>query len=72
VCYTRNTYADHAVDHASFCAPLYHLVMLSTHINYMCDMTVPHLQLMAPFTPFLTEHMYQNLVRVLPTDQVTK
>lgn len=26
---------------------------------------------MAPFTPFLTEHMYQNLKRVLPADQVS-
>ncbi|GFH06933.1 uncharacterized protein HaLaN_01655, partial [Haematococcus lacustris] len=26
-------------------------------------------KLMAPFTPFLTEHMYQNLSKLLPADQ---
>ena len=25
-------------------------------------------QVMAPFTPFITEHMYQNLRRALPPD----
>jgi hypothetical protein len=47
----------------SICLPTSLCLLITTKL-----FSIP--QLMAPFTPFLTEHMYQNLAKVLPADQV--